>query len=122
MLRLPSRLGALICIAIMIYAMDKSSVWMALLGVVFGAWIIVPNVLLEILFRELPTTVERTIYVAGSAVIAGFAVVTYVQAFLLDPHPDAQAGLLYVFVPVAQLVAVALLLGLVMLVKRLKSR
>jgi hypothetical protein len=85
---------------------------MVVIGAIgFGLWAAAPNLLLLwYAARRVACQVQSAAVLAGSGLVVGFGGYVYYNGFVA--HPDPQSGLLLVFVPVYQWIAVAITLGL----------
>ena len=103
--------GGLFSLAIVLIEGDHSSLLMIALGLAFGAWVIAPFALI---YRRAPTFADSI--AAGAIVLLAIIIATalslfaYGTTFIDNPTPDAQDGLLFVFVPLYQLIGASLAL------------
>ncbi len=101
--------AALASLGIMVYSADLSHPLLWLVSLVFGAWVVSPY---WFLFRTLskgePNLVRERAVLLLSIGLACFGLSIYYDGFFV--HLDAQNGLLFLFIPLWQWVAVGLVL------------
>ncbi len=108
-------------LAIMAYAGDFSSASLIALSLGFAAWLGAPYAIAWIAAGRLKSdAIASGILGVGLTVIAGLGLYAYVSVFITNTEPDAQDGLVFVFVPFYQLGMIALTCALAFLVKRLR--
>lgn len=95
------RLGAVATLGFMLYAGEPHRlVWWGLFAV-FGAWALLPYLVLHRRLRgtDGPKLVHGVLLVAA-LLLTGFGFAVFLSAFFLEP--DAQSGLVVLFIPIWQ--------------------
>ncbi len=96
-------LGALITLGFMLYAgePEKASWWLLFLP--FAAWALLPYGCFAALTRKgLNSTAARAVVIVAAALLSGLAFAALYATFVVEP--DAQGGLVFLFLPVWQLI------------------
>ena len=109
--KLTAILGGLLSLAIVVIKGDHSSLLMIMLGLLFSAWVVAPFALA---YRRAGPfadsfTASAVILIATLAITA-FSSFAYWMTFVNNPAPDAQDGLVFLFVPLYQLIGISLVL------------
>ncbi len=108
-------LGVVITISIMVHAARGCGFLLSLVTLVFAAWAMIPYVVLFHSSR-LQTSFKVSWFILLSALgIVGLGVYIYIDAFFI--HIDPQSGLVFIFVPLYQLI----LAGIIFAIARLSS-
>ncbi len=103
-------LAAFASLGIMVYAADLSHPLLWLLSLVFGAWVVSPYwFLFNTSLKGEPNLVREIAVLLLSIGLACFGLSIYYDGFFV--HLDAQNGLLFLFIPLWQWVAVGVVLG-----------
>ncbi|CAN1722071.1 membrane protein of unknown function [Hyphomicrobium sp. 1Nfss2.1] len=88
---------------------DKSSIALVIIGVWFASLAAAPFVLP---WRLAPTLSDHTlagsVLLAATIAAASFSVAVYWNTFIDNANPDAQDGLVFLFVPIYQLIGLGL--------------
>ena len=105
-------LAALLTLGLLIYLGRGSRSLARCIGIVmFGAWGIAPySGIATASLKMRRTSLEACMVLVGGLAIITFAGFVYHNGFFV--HPDAQSGILFVFVPVYQWVGVAVALAI----------
>lgn len=131
-MNMPARINAIVLgaamavsAAIVLYAArtsggDGPPSWLSIaLSLVFLAWVSAPFALGIRLFRTATLSIVPSVIVLiGHLVLACGAAAIYIYTFVLDPHPDPQAGLVFLFAPLYQAALGAVLWGIARGVQR----
>ncbi|UCC13677.1 MAG: hypothetical protein JSW21_09905 [Gammaproteobacteria bacterium] len=109
--------GFLATLGFMIYAGEPERLsWWPLVAP-FAGWVGVPYAVLYLASRRSPSTSgSRAVLLLGAAAVSGFGILMLYEAFIA--HPDAQSGIVLIFIPLYQLAGLIPLL----LVARLLAR
>lgn len=76
----------------------------------FGAWAVSPYIMLSTRIRKPNITFKQSIaYFIGCLLVASYGVYCLVEMFI---HPDAQGGLIFIFLPVYQWIGVTITIGI----------
>lgn len=110
--------GLVITALVGIRAGDKSSLFAIFIVGAFGVWAILPYVALLRSERRGGARVVRGVSLSTAALVVVFGVSAYLDEFVLRQRPDAEAGLLFIFVPMCQW----LLIGIGSIVGRVVER
>jgi len=97
--------------AIFFHAIDLKEIMAIIVAPLFAAWCVAPYALLW--WRtsgRMIGTVQAGLLLLTATVVAAFGLSAYVQAFFFNA-PDAQGGLLFVFIPLWQAAGVMLGVG-----------
>ena len=97
--------------AIFFHAIDLKEIMAIIVAPLFAAWCVAPYALLW--WRTSARAIGRVqaaLLLLVATVVAAFGLAVYVQAFLFST-PDAQAGLVFIFVPLWQAAGVMLGVG-----------
>ena len=114
-------LAAAVSLGIQVYAGDFSSGSLNLAPLGFAAWACVPYAIVWIAAKILQADIiASSILALGLAMIAALGLYAYIVAFIATAKPDAQAGLVFVVVPLYQLGAILLSCIAALLVRRLR--
>jgi len=102
-------LGGLFSLAIVAYYGDHSSLLMIMLGLVFGAWVIAPFVLaFKRADKFADSFTANAVLLVAIIAAAALSLFAYWMTFIDNPAPDAQDGLVFLFVPLYQLIGMSL--------------
>jgi len=114
-------LAAAASLGIMAYAGLFSSGSLTLAALGFAAWACAPYAIAWLAARSLQgDIIASSILALGLVIIAAPGLYAYIIVFIAASKPDAQAGLVFLVIPLYQLSAVLLTCALALLVKRLR--
>ncbi len=120
-IRLIAVFAAAASLGIMGYAGDFSSIWIILPFFGFAAWVSGPYAVVWLAAGKLRSDVVASgVLALGLVGGAGLGVYAYAATFLFNSSPDAQDGLIYLFVPLYQHGAMLLIYAVAFTVRRLR--
>src|SRR5581483_8927675 len=105
--------AAVVSLAVMLYNADLASALQVALSVVFAAWVAAPY---WYLYRQTLKPPDRRRSVAlfiVSVACAGFGLSVFMDAFVVHRNLDPQIGLLFLFIPLWQLLGSNVAMSLV---------
>jgi len=119
-LRILALLAGTGSLAAMLREGDFSAPWQIAVAAGFGAWACLPFALAWVAAGRLRGhALALLVLGAGLVAAAGFGAFVYASAYILTDKPDAQAGLVFLAVPLYQLGAVLVAVALAFLIRRL---
>ncbi|MFN3625164.1 MAG: hypothetical protein ACK4TP_14010 [Hyphomicrobium sp.] len=102
-------LGGLIGACVVLGEGDTSNVLLVIVGMMFAGWAMAPFALAWVAAAKVKTILAAQLIVLAAAVAAvGLSVAVYWPTFVDNAKPDAQDGLVLLFVPIYQLAGIAL--------------
>jgi len=104
-------IGALFSLGVVLFKGDHSSLFMIALGLVFGVWVVAPFALAYVrspLFSE--NRIASILMLIGVVAATALSLFAYWMTFIDNPTPDAQDGLIFLFVPLYQLIGLGLVI------------
>ncbi len=109
--RVTAALGGMFSLAMVLYAGDQSSLFLIGLGLIFGAWAIAPFMLAYFRAPSFShSTLLSVVLLVATVAAGGFSVFAYWTTFVDNPSPDAQDGLILLFVPLYQIIGMSAVL------------
>lgn len=102
--------GAATTLGFMIDAGEPDRPWWWLAFSLFGGWALVPYALVAAATRWRPANrASRSVLCAAAALLSGLSILSLYSAFVI--HLDAQSALVFIFLPLWQLVGLLPFLG-----------
>lgn len=101
-------MGGLYSLGVVLIKGDHSSLFLIFLGLIFGAWVVAPFALAWWRAPRFEESIAAgTVLLIATSAATAFSLWAYWVTFIDNPTPDAQDGLIFLFVPLYQLLGMA---------------